>query len=187
MDHARKILKYWRSWNEYGVFVVLVCDCLSARTSPQRSCSGRPTRPQFSFPTLRPPVPLSCANACVQQRYASWTEEDGGGEVTHGLGLIGAAFGLAVSVGPILGGSLSELHRGTACVLCAAMSGLAILSLRFYGWKETAPERSVHRTSTGADESGGAAAGAGRKLYNWCSAWRVVNPFTILKVFMESR
>lgn len=104
----------------------------------------------------------------------SWSEDAGGGEVTHGLGLIGMSFGLATCIGPPLGGSLSEFHRSTACVLSAGTMYLAVLSLRFYGWKETAPRRRVNQAT---DEASG---GRG-------SAYRVVNPFAILKIFRGSR
>lgn len=103
--------------------------------------------------------------------------------MTHGLGLIGAAFGLAVSVGPVLGGSLTEYHAGTACWLSASMSVLGVLSLNFFGWEETAPS---------AQGAGGAAANASagggwKKLCARGSSARIVNPFSVLKVFLESR
>ncbi|CAM9784329.1 unnamed protein product, partial [Ectocarpus fasciculatus] len=111
-----------------------------------------------------------------------WGAAAGGGEVTHGLGLIGAAFGLAVSVGPVLGGSLTEYHKGTACWLSASMSVLGVLSLKYFGWEETAPA---------ARGAGGAAANAsaGGRWKNLCargSSSRIVNPFSVLKVFLES-
>lgn len=126
----------------------------------------------------------------------SWGKSAGGGEVTHGLGLIGAAFGLAISVGPVLGGSLSEEHRSTACILAASMSMVAVLSLVFYGWEETSPAmQNVEETTGGAEttattrttvNSGG---GGVRNCPSTRSSspWRIVNPFLVLKVFLDSR
>ena len=113
------------------------------------------------------------------KRY-SWDEGEGRGEVAHGLGLIGATAGLGISLGPVVGGALSELHRGTACNICAALSLLALLSLHFYGWEDTAPQRRLHATTTGGTSGGGEHGGR-------CSAWRLKNPFSIMKVFLESR
>lgn len=131
-----------------------------------------------------------------------WGEAAGGGEVTHGLGLIGAAFGLAISVGPILGGSLSETHRGAACLLSSAMSLVSLLSLTFYGWEETAPaghghavgggegtvvEAAADAASVNSREGGGIGVEGWRELCAKGSTWRIVNPFSVLKIFLESR
>lgn len=119
----------------------------------------------------------------------SWEKSAGGGEVTHGLGLIGAAFGLAISVGPVLGGSLSEEHRSTACILAASMSMVAVLSLLFYGWEETSP--AVHHveetaaTTTTVNSRGGGVRNCSST--GSPSPWRIVNPFLVLKVFLDSR
>ncbi|CAN0375637.1 unnamed protein product, partial [Hapterophycus canaliculatus] len=110
-----------------------------------------------------------------------WGAAAGGGEVTHGLGLIGAAFGLAISVGPILGGSLSEYHRTTACLLSASMSLVALLSLKFFGWEETAPALTTTAVNTSARRAGP------RKCCAKGSTLRIVNPFSVLRVFLESR
>lgn len=127
--------------------------------------------------------PLSHACLTKKREYGhSWGAAAGGGEVTHGLGLIGAAFGLAISVGPILGGSLSEYHRTTGCLLSASMSLVALLSLKFFGWEETAP---AVLTTTAVNTSGRRG-----RWRSWCmkgSKWTIVNPFSVLRVFMESR
>ncbi|CAN0218419.1 unnamed protein product [Ectocarpus sp. 12 AP-2014] len=112
-----------------------------------------------------------------------WGAAAGGGEVTHGLGLIGAAFGLAVSVGPVLGGSLTEDHAGTACWLSASMSLLGVLSLKFFGWEETAPAAAQGARGAAANTSAG---GRWKKLCARGSSSRIVNPFSVLKVFLES-
>lgn len=103
----------------------------------------------------------------------------GDGEVTHGLGLLGAVLGLAVSIGPILGGSLSELHRSSACVLCASMSLLALLSLCFYGWEETTPGPRLRVATKMADR--------GKKKRGVRPEGWFANPFSVLKVFFENR
>eukprot|EP00903_Cladosiphon_okamuranus_P016907 g15586.t1 len=124
---------------------------------------------------------------------STWGEAAGGGEVTHGLGLIGAAFGLAISVGPILGGSLSETHRSVACLLSAGMTLLSLLSLAFYGWEETAPagtsvEAAVDAANVNSSEGGRGAEGEWdwRSLCTKGSTWRIVNPFSVLKIFLEN-
>lgn len=103
--------------------------------------------------------------------------------MTHGLGLIGAAFGLAVSVGPVLGGSLTKDHAGTACWLSASMSVLGVLSLKFFGWEETAPAAAQGARGAAANAS----AGGWKKFCARGSPSRIVNPFSVLKVFLESR
>eukprot|EP00752_Nemacystus_decipiens_P005145 g4668.t1 len=134
---------------------------------------------------------------------STWGEAAGGGEVTHGLGLIGAAFGLAISVGPILGGSLSETHRAAACLLSSAMSLASMLSLTFYGWEETAPaghgggeggtiEAAVDAASVNSAGEGGRGGGGEEGDWEWTSflskgsTWRIVNPFSVLKIFLEN-
>lgn len=137
-----------------------------------------------------------------------WGEAAGGGEVTHGLGLIGAAFGLAISVGPVLGGSLSEEHRSTACILSSSVSMVAVLSLTFYGWKETAPigqarggaaaraigggagspRAAAANVNSAEGEREGEGAREGRlRSFIEDPAWQIVNPFLVLKIFLEGR
>lgn len=99
------------------------------------------------------------------------------GDASRGLGLAFAAFGLATAAGDLIGGSLSEDHRSIACLICAGVFLLALASLHFYGWEETAPRRRFKATGEiesvrGTDESR-------RSELN--------NPFSIMRVFLESR
>lgn len=104
------------------------------------------------------------------------------GDVARGLGLIGSAFGLAIIFGPVLGGSLSENYRSEACFVSSALLALSVLSCFVYGWKETAPEvLSPQPASPNSASSGGTSK---RKS---CSALWLVNPFSVLKVFLVHR
>lgn len=109
--------------------------------------------------------------------FGSRNKGGAGVQVAHGLGLIGAAFGLAIGVGPVIGGALSQLHRRAACFLCVTLSALALTSLRVYGWAETAPGKVSQESVLAADDR-----------HNQCSwVWHAVNPLYVLKVFVNSR
>ncbi|CAM9916040.1 unnamed protein product, partial [Sphacelaria rigidula] len=101
------------------------------------------------------------------------------GEVARGLGLIGSAFGLAIIFGPVLGGSLSEDHRSEACFVSASLLALSVLSCYVYGWKETAPEV-LSPQPTSSDSASSVSTNKRRG----CSTLWVVNPFSVLKVFL---
>lgn len=64
---------------------------------------------------------------------------DGGKDATHGLGIAFGVFALGGSAGDIVGGSLSEHHRGVACLVSGSLDTAALLSLTLFGWDETAP------------------------------------------------
>ncbi|CAN0278810.1 unnamed protein product, partial [Discosporangium mesarthrocarpum] len=80
----------------------------------------------------------------------------GGSELTHGLGAVGAVFGLAIFVGPLLGGALSSFHAQAACLICATLCFLALLCLLWYGWEETARKPGLRRLACGAEAEAGA-------------------------------
>lgn len=100
-------------------------------------------------------------------------------------------------MGPILGGSLSETHRGAACLLSSSMSLVALLSLTFYGWDETAPtgdgdtaEAAAVAANINSGEGEGRGEGGAGEWSSFCakgSTWRIVNPFSVLKIFLEGR
>lgn len=80
------------------------------------------------------------------------------------------------------------------------MSLVSLLSLTFYGWDETAPagnaegagtvEAAVDAANVNSSEGG---RGGGEGEWEWrslCakgSTWRIVNPFSVLKIFLENR
>ena len=141
-------------------------------------------------------VQITCAHLVPRKYSCRLSEAAGGGEVTHGLGFISGVFGLAVTVGPVIGGSLSETHGGMACLLSSSINLFALLLLTFNGWDETAPTAqargggTVEAAAVGAHvspegEEGRGAGAVGRICA--ASTWRVVNPFSVLKVFLESR
>ena len=106
--------------------------------------------------------------------FYRWDEGAGKGEVSHGLGTLAASFGIALTVGPIFGGLTSKDHRSLACGVCAGMTLLALLSLRFYGWTETAPARRVEIRS---DTTG----------KRFCSWLQMVNPLSNVKILLQNR
>ncbi|CAM9626616.1 unnamed protein product [Ectocarpus fasciculatus] len=58
---------------------------------------------------------------------------------THGLGIAFGVYALGNSAGDVIGGSLTEHHRGAACLVSAAFATTSLLSLALFGWRETAP------------------------------------------------
>ncbi|CAM9256814.1 unnamed protein product [Scytosiphon promiscuus] len=61
------------------------------------------------------------------------------------------------------------------------MSLVALLSLKFYGWEETAPA-----VLTAAAVNTSTRVGGWGSCCKKGSTWRIVNPFSVLKVFLES-
>lgn len=64
---------------------------------------------------------------------------DRGKGATHGLGIAFGVYALGNSAGDIIGGSLTDHHRGAACLVSASFATASLLSLALFGWKETAP------------------------------------------------
>lgn len=136
-----------------------------------------------------------------------------GNTASHGLGLTFGAVGFATCVGDILGGSLSENKKTLACVICGGFMLLALLSLQFLGWKETAPgvrrRRQQQQRGGGVgsdddrngcervDEEEGNAGGSGsvgygneeaqRRLWMGNAGLRPFDRVSILKVLVGSR
>lgn len=99
------------------------------------------------------------------------------GDASRGLGLTFAAFGLAMAVGDIVGGTLTEDHRSVACLICGGIILSALASLHFYGWEETAPMR--RKKTAGEGQSSGDV--------EEHSIFKQYNPLSLLEVFLESR
>lgn len=104
------------------------------------------------------------------------------------MGAAFAAFALATSVGDIVGGSLSEHHRTTACLLGGGLSLAALLSLVLLGWEETAPE-SIAGDRAREDAVAGAEVDNGERRRRWRRSDRpkLPNPMSVLVVFLENR
>lgn len=65
------------------------------------------------------------------------------------------------------------------------MSLVALLSLSFYGWEETSP--AVHVEETAAATTAVNSGEGVRNRPSTGSPWRIVNPFLVLNVFLDSR
>ncbi|CAM9485336.1 unnamed protein product [Hapterophycus canaliculatus] len=88
---------------------------------------------------------------------------EGGKAATYGLGIAFGVFALGNSAGDIVGGLLSEHHRGVACLVSGALATAGLLPVVIFGWKETAPSF----------------AEGGRRQRSWCCWlpwWRMKKP-----------
>ncbi|CAM9881665.1 unnamed protein product, partial [Choristocarpus tenellus] len=92
--------------------------------------------------------------------------------LSHGLGVLGATFGLSICIGPILGGLLSSFHARAACLATTVLSTLSLLLLIFFGWEETAHQPPV-------TDSPGIVNGAPVQAMRTCGR---VGPLSLLKV-----
>ena len=130
---------------------------------------------------------------CLLCRTFRAPSRGGGRGATHGLGIAYGAHALALSVGDIIGGSLSEHYRWQACLVAGGLSMVALLSLFVFGWEETAPKRvsvSEEDDVESDAETTGSVDGSDCEKQRGTEAKirpKISNPLSIFTVFLESR